>query len=43
MSNWQVQLAKNAEDDKIVTVVRIMYGGRDIDSILDEMLEYESE
>jgi len=31
------------EVDMIVTVVRIMYSGRDIDSILDEMLDDESE
>jgi len=27
------------EEDKIVTVIRIMYGGRDIESILAEMLD----
>jgi len=31
------------EEDKIVTVIRIMYGGRDIENILDEMLDDESE
>ena len=31
------------EEVKIVTVIRIMYGGRDIESILDEMLDDESE
>ena len=30
-------------DDKIVTVVRILYGGRDIDNILVEMLDDESD
>ena len=31
------------EENKTVTVVRIMYGGRDIENILDEMLDDESE
>ena len=31
------------EEDKMVTVIRIMYGGRDIESILDEMLDDETE
>jgi len=32
-----------AEEVKRVTVLRVMYGGRDIESILDEMLDDESE
>ena len=31
------------EEDNMVTVIRIMYGGRDIESILDEMLDDETE
>jgi toxin ParE1/3/4 len=31
------------DEVKNVTVIRIMYGGRDIESILDEMLDDESE
>jgi toxin ParE1/3/4 len=33
----------STEEDKIVTVIRIMYGGRDIESIFDEVLDNESE